>query len=175
MKFAPALLAVLSAVAVFSYAPQAIAYENLTSWTSGIDTTTEDPSSVNITGTSATLTGNAWISATVANVISFKWQFETPDYLPFNDYAYLTLSSGSSTLSSVASVGDYGSSGWNTYSFATPYSGTITFGVSNYRDLGMNSTLSVSSVTAVPEPEAYAMLLAGLGIMSAVMRRRKNK
>ncbi|MBK9348103.1 MAG: FxDxF family PEP-CTERM protein [Burkholderiales bacterium] len=29
------------------------------------------------------------------------------------------------------------------------------------------------SVTAVPEPETYAMLLAGLGVMGAVARRRK--
>ena len=31
------------------------------------------------------------------------------------------------------------------------------------------------SVTAVPEPETYAMLLAGLGVMGAVVRRRKAK
>jgi hypothetical protein len=29
--------------------------------------------------------------------------------------------------------------------------------------------------TAVPEPETYAMMLAGLGLMGAVVRRRKNK
>lgn len=31
------------------------------------------------------------------------------------------------------------------------------------------------SVTAVPEPETYAMMLAGLGLMGAVVRRRKSK
>ncbi|MBK9347554.1 MAG: PEP-CTERM sorting domain-containing protein [Burkholderiales bacterium] len=30
-------------------------------------------------------------------------------------------------------------------------------------------------VTAVPEPETYAMLLAGLGLMGAIARRRNNK
>ncbi|NBW50906.1 MAG: PEP-CTERM sorting domain-containing protein [Betaproteobacteria bacterium] len=30
-------------------------------------------------------------------------------------------------------------------------------------------------VTAVPEPETYAMLLAGLGVMGMIARRRKNK
>ena len=30
-------------------------------------------------------------------------------------------------------------------------------------------------VGAVPEPETYAMLLAGLGMMGFVARRRKNK
>jgi hypothetical protein len=31
------------------------------------------------------------------------------------------------------------------------------------------------SVTAVPEPETYAMLLAGLGLMGAIARRRSRK
>lgn len=30
------------------------------------------------------------------------------------------------------------------------------------------------SVPAVPEPETYAMFLAGLGVMGAIVRRRKN-
>lgn len=30
------------------------------------------------------------------------------------------------------------------------------------------------TVTAVPEPESYAMLLAGLGLMGAIVRRRNN-
>lgn len=36
--------------------------------------------------------------------------------------------------------------------------------------VGVNFT---AAVTAVPEPETYAMLLAGLGLMGAVARRRK--
>ena len=31
------------------------------------------------------------------------------------------------------------------------------------------------TVTAVPEPETYAMLLAGLGLMGGIARRRANK
>jgi len=30
-------------------------------------------------------------------------------------------------------------------------------------------------VSAVPEPETYAMMLAGLGLMGTIARRRKNK
>ncbi|MEO7107844.1 MAG: choice-of-anchor C family protein [Rhodoferax sp.] len=37
------------------------------------------------------------------------------------------------------------------------------------------SVLDNVSVTAVPEPETYAMMLAGLGLMGAIARRRKAK
>ena len=30
------------------------------------------------------------------------------------------------------------------------------------------------TVTAVPEPESYAMIMAGLGLMGFIVRRRKN-
>lgn len=33
----------------------------------------------------------------------------------------------------------------------------------------------VVSVTASPEPEAFAMLLVGLGLMGVVVHRRKNE
>ncbi len=39
---------------------------------------------------------------------------------------------------------------------------------------GLPTGASESLVTAVPEPETYAMLLAGLGLMGAVVRRRSQ-
>jgi hypothetical protein len=38
--------------------------------------------------------------------------------------------------------------------------------------LGANGTLSLNVLTPIPEPETYALLLAGLGMMAAIGRRR---
>jgi hypothetical protein len=40
---------------------------------------------------------------------------------------------------------------------------------------GMNWVLGSATVTAVPEPEAYAMLLAGLGLVGAMARCRRKR
>jgi hypothetical protein len=40
--------------------------------------------------------------------------------------------------------------------------------------LTVNSDGSVASVTAVPEPETYAMFLAGLGLLGAIARRKRK-
>jgi len=40
---------------------------------------------------------------------------------------------------------------------------------------GSPHTWAVTSVTPVPEPETYAMLLAGLGVMGFIARRRKQR
>jgi choice-of-anchor C domain-containing protein len=55
--------------------------------------------------------------------------------------------------------------GLTTLKFASPAS---------YVD-SSGATLDNVSVTAVPEPETYAMLIAGLGLMGAVAVRRKSK
>ena len=39
----------------------------------------------------------------------------------------------------------------------------------------LGGSLDNVSVTAVPEPETYAMMLAGLALMGTIARRRKNK
>jgi len=69
-------------------------------------------------------------------------------------------------------------SGFSTYNFSTPYSGSLNInyskpgtslaGMFTIRNLALGSPVS-----PVPEPETYAMLLAGLGVMGAIARRRK--
>ncbi len=51
----------------------------------------------------------------------------------------------------------------------------LRWGADGY-DVGIdNVNYAVSSVTAVPEPETYAMMLAGLGLLGFAARRRKQK
>lgn len=56
---------------------------------------------------------------------------------------------------------------------------TLDFVVTNWAQNGGNPTglrveFGASSVAAVPEPETYAMLLGGLALVGAVVRRRKQ-
>ena len=43
------------------------------------------------------------------------------------------------------------------------------------RSDSLGGSLDNVSVTAVPEPESYAMMLAGLALMGTIARRRKSK
>jgi hypothetical protein len=49
------------------------------------------------------------------------------------------------------------------------------FKVGNGNFTSFNNNDGLAAVAAVPEPETYAMLLAGLGMMGAIARRRKNR
>ena len=87
----------------------------------------------------------------------------------FNSYA----DNGSSSSHSNASF-----SLENSYWHSSPesQSGTLVFGIfasgAGHGSLGVNFDLSAQGVSPVPEPESYAMLLAGLGLMGTVVRRR---
>jgi hypothetical protein len=55
-------------------------------------------------------------------------------------------------------------------------SGTVIDNQSTYNHAFVMDNLNVSAyVPAVPEPETYALMLAGLGLMGVVGRRRKAK
>jgi hypothetical protein len=60
------------------------------------------------------------------------------------------------------------------YGFASPPPGQQ-YTSNQWGNYTTFTTQAVSAVAAVPEPETYAMMLAGLGIMGAVVRRRRRQ
>ena len=63
-----------------------------------------------------------------------------------------------------------------TGSLAAHGSTTATFNLSPF-DPGANNgptSFTLTQVPSIPEPETYAMLLAGLGLMGSIVRRRNK-
>ncbi|PTR13631.1 putative secreted protein with PEP-CTERM sorting signal [Nitrosospira sp. Nsp2] len=88
---------------------------------------------------------------------------------------YSSTNGGSSNSSSSASfsIDSYGDLS------STSRAGNLVFGIvasdagTGSLSVGFNASAH-GAVVAVPEPESYAMLLAGLGLMGAVVQRRKK-
>ena len=83
---------------------------------------------------------------------------------------FINSNSSSSTSFSLDSFGDLSS---------TSRAGNLVFGIvaseAGNGSLSVGFNLSTNGVGVVPEPETYAMLVAGLGLMGAVVRRRSRK
>jgi len=77
-----------------------------------------------------------------------------------------------------------GYTGWveSNYNIAAAGTYILEFGVTNWSDTGYDSGLAFDGITvagapiptAVPEPGTYALMLAGLGAITMLGRRRKN-
>lgn len=97
------------------------------------------------------------------------------------------LSGGGTSSSVILSGGPLFPSDWTHYSFATnlgaDVSGGVTaqFKVANgavdgaFSELYLDNVSVMGAVAAVPEPETYAMLLAGLACVGGIARRRRAK
>lgn len=65
--------------------------------------------------------------------------------------------------------------GWTNYTATVSGTGSDTFTVGFQNDPSFDSLDNFSVTAAIPEPETYAMLLAGLGLLGFAARRRKLK
>lgn len=125
--------------------------------------------------------------------VTFNWAFlstETgalanPDFgfIAVNDTVvkFVDAFSAPAVSTFTGSFGDLNQVAWGwtstsyTYTAASNGAVSLVLGLADMGDASYTSELRIDniSVSAVPEPETYAMLLAGLGLVGAYTRRRK--
>lgn len=120
-------------------------------------------------GLTSPLGSSAWTSGFTQNLLTAGWTVEETTYLDAGNVKYGTGTFlGTNTFSAIGSdsdimVADAGSG---------PFSLTHRYVITAVGAGFANSTIN-TLVSAVPEPETYALLLAGLGLMGFVARRRR--
>lgn len=125
------------------------------------------------------------ITAVAGTVMTFKWNFNESDYLPFNDFAFVSISPGStSELADVATFGPgsgTGTSGWQTFSYTFTTAGTYKIGVGTFNviDTAASPILYVDNFSsldpvAVPAPPAVVLFGVGLAGLAGFRRLRRK-
>ena len=108
--------------------------------------------------------------------------FVTIDYVVLEPTTYTAFSSGGVQLAAFNATGNT-VNGTFTFNGSGTLISYLTFSATGGRSAISGLTYNYDGLTgggntdipAVPEPETYAMLLAGLGLMGAIARRRKQK
>ena len=161
-------------------------YSNLTGWTGGTNgielrnnVAGAAQDGANFVELDTTKNSSMTQSVTIANdglyELSFYYSARPNTLAGTNglDFSFGTLSG--SVLNGVGNSGSGNT--WQHYTgqvFLTAGTKILTFGASETSD-SYGGSLDNISVTAVPEPEAYAMLLAGLGMMGFIANRRRQR
>lgn len=113
------------------------------------------------------------ISGTGLYELSF-WYSARPGVASGSNGLDFSLGNLSGSVLQTATGGSVNS--WQHYTGLVALGGstTLQFSASGASD-SLGGSLDNISVTAVPEPATYAMLLAGLGLMGGIAHRRKNQ
>ncbi|MGI1669179.1 MAG: hypothetical protein K6L74_02510 [Neptuniibacter sp.] len=116
------------------------------------------------------------IEVEAGDTLSFDWVWDTDDYLPFNDFAFVGLSllGIEEVLASVAISGDYGTTS-GSYSWTAGAAGVLTYviGVVDVGDTAVTSYLNVSKLSPVPVPAAALLFGSALLGFAGFSARRK--
>lgn len=122
------------------------------------------------------------IPATTGTALTLWYRYIASDYTPFNDQFTATTKVKNGSLTDIDTigvvsgskvVGDHGDSGWLSYNLSDKTQ-LLKFFIQNQQDANLSGHAFIDIAAAVPEPEGYAMLLAGLGVMATIARRRRG-
>ncbi len=125
-------------------------------------------------GTEGSLAAQTF-AAVAGQTLSFAWSFGTLETL-FQDRAFVVIDGVITTLATRGAPG--AASQTFSHTFGQTGNARLAFGVIDTSDVVGVSSLTVGNlrltVAAVPEPAASALLLAGLGVLGVVARRRRS-
>lgn len=114
------------------------------------------------------------------DTLTFNWNFFTNETSSGADYAFVSINGNLTQLATPSNANNSSlpyayTTGFQTFSqtFNTASSITLAFGVLDVNDYNVTSALWFDNVAVVPEPETYAMFLAGLGLMGFASRRKQ--